>query len=259
LREKYIKIFAELLKNNKYYTSTDIYKFLCEKDLKISKNTIINILNEMNFNFKSPVSKPLLTTKHTEKRLEWCKKYLEFKDWKYVKFTDESSFWMGHNGKRWVNMNENDIDTSVKHPFKVHVWGSISIHYKRELYIFTEILTAQIYLEILQNNLRISKNLIFQDDNDPKHTAKIVKEWKVQKLTCLDWPSNSPDLNPIENIWGVLKTNVNKHNFKTREEFILIIKKCWNEIDQNTINNTINSMPKRIKQVIENNGFSINY
>jgi len=137
---------------------------------------------------------------------------------------------------------------------------TISINFKREIYVFTEILTGVKYVDILTDNLKIENNLIFQDDNDPKHRSKVVTKWKEENnITSLDWPSNSPGLNPIENIWALLKNKVKKRPNKTVDEFKKSIIECWNEIDQNHINNTINSMPKRIKSVIDNNGKNINY
>ena len=50
---------------------------------------------------------------------------------------------------------------------------------------------------------------MFQDDNDPKHRAKTVKEWKeAQELDGLDWPSSSPDMDIIEHVWGEIKKQI---------------------------------------------------
>ena len=75
----------------------------------------------------------------------------------------------------------------------------------------------------------------------------------------MDKPSCSPDLNPIENIWGILKRKLNKFQFKTTEEFKNKIIEEWNKIDKETIKNTILSMKIRLQMIIDNKGGYINY
>jgi transposase len=123
-------------------------------------------------------------------------------------------------------------------------------------------MNAEIYAHILDNNLLqiYTNNNLFQDDNDPKHRSKFVTNWKYKNnISCLEWPSNSPDLNPIENIWFIVKNNVSRKRTNTSEEFELSIRHELDNIDINIIKNVIKSMPKRIEEVIKNNGDHINY
>ena len=132
---KKIKSYFSLDKN---LTSHEIEIKLNTENIKISKNTIINILHEIKLKYKIPINKPLLTDKQKENRILWCNKYLNY-NWDNVKFTDETSIWIGFKGKRWVNIEENDYDFKVKYPTKVHVWGYISKTFGRKIYIFTKL------------------------------------------------------------------------------------------------------------------------
>jgi len=81
-----------------------------------------------------------------------------------------------------------------------------------------EKIKAKTYLKILENNFipfhsamqsLVSRNIVFQQDNAP------TQWFKEKNVTIMDWPASSPDLNPIENVWKLMKDNIQKHkNFR---------------------------------------------
>ena len=104
------------------------------------------------------------------------------------------------------------------------------------------------------------ENYIFQHDNDPKHTATIVKQYlRNQQMEVLPWPAQSPDLNPIENLWSELDRRVDKRECKSEEELFECLKKAWANLDYGYLAKLIESMPKRCNRIIKSRGYPISY
>ena len=89
------------------------------------------------------------------------------------------------------------------------------------------------------------------------HTSKKTKKWfEEQKIEVLEWPALSPDLNPIENIWGILARSVyaNRRQFNNRDDLIAIIQKTWNEIEPEFLSRLVDSMKNRYESVVGKKG-----
>ena len=144
-------------------------------------------------------------------------------------------------------------------------WGGFCTKGKTSLFCFSEIMDARLYVDIVRRHIPEISQMLgddwqFQQDNDPKHTSRIAKSFlsdNVPKL--MDWPSNSPDLNPIENLWNIVKTNVEKRLPKNRGDLGQFMKEEWERIPDTVLINLINSMQTRCELVIERNGERIPY
>ena len=123
----------------------------------------------------------------------------------------------------------------------------------------------ELFVKILEEKLPKMRKYNNEDwqlkfDNDPKHTSKMALEYlKEKKLNVLEWPPYSPDLSPIEKIWGILAEQLNKKDINTQAELISEIENAWEQLSQLTIDNWIDFMPGRIMKCIKNEGDRINY
>ena len=124
------------------------------------------------------------------------------------------------------------------------------------------------YKEILDIKLRETtenmpideRNIVFQYDRDPQYMAKSVQEWlKLQLYQVLDWSVQSPDLNPIENLWAILKQQLrNEYEFPPRN-FDELWEKIEDAIPLRVRKNLVESMPRRITAVLSAKGLWTKY
>ena len=100
----------------------------------------------------------------------------------------------------------------------------------------------------------------FQHDNDPKHTSKLVTEFLAQKkIRILEWPSQSPDLNPIEHLWEHIERKISVRKPSNQHNLFELIKRTWEEIPIDVLINLVDSMPRRCNAVVAAKGFPTKY
>lgn len=144
------------------------------------------------------------------------------------------------------------------------VWGAISAQGPGRLHIVNGIMRQDQYIEILRTRLLPQMAAwfpngdgIYMQDGAPCHTAKRVTEFlKQANVPLLSWPGNSPDMNPIENFWRLLKRKVNAMKPTTKRSLIECIIQVWNH-DQDIrdmCQRLIQGMPNRVAQVISSKG-----
>lgn len=177
----------------------------------------------------------------------------------------------GNQGARvWRQTGEREmpkcLKSSVKYPQSVMVWGAMSAAGVGPLCFIKGRVNAASYQEILEHFMLPSAeklygdDFIFQHDLAPAHSAKTTGKWFTDHgITVLNWPANSPDLNPIENLWDIVKRKLRDARPNTLDELKAAIEASWASITPQQCHRLIASMPRRIEAVISAKGFPTKY
>jgi transposase len=224
--------------------------------------------------------KPMLTKRHMRQRLEFAQKYREWTsaDWRRVIFSDETKInRLGSDGRRWAWKHPSrqlSIDY-IKPTLKfgggsLMMWGCMTsfgvghacrIEGNMDADLYCQIIEGELMQTIDLFELRV-EDIIFQHDNDPKHASKLATDCLIKnKISLLSWPAQSPDMNPIEHIWGYLKKRLADYsNFPEGvNELWSRVEHEWEAISSAFCCNLIDSMPKRIHAVLKAKGGYTNY
>ena len=126
-----------------------------------------------------------------------------------------------------------------KHPPKVHVWAGISVNGPIKICIFDGVMDASLYVEILCTTLlpfiakKYPRGHRFMQDNDPKHTSRLaVSFFEANGVNWWHTVPESPDLNPVENVWHKLKEYIRREvKPRSKGELVEGIKKFWKTVD----------------------------
>ncbi len=225
--------------------------------------------------FRKRATKPLLNQRQHQKHLTWAveKKNWTVAQWSKVLFSDESKFIIsfGNQDPRvWRKSGEAQnpccLKSSVKFPQSVMIWAAMPSAGVGPLCFLKSTVNAAIYQEILEHFMLPSADklygdadFIFQQDLAPAHTAKSTKSWlNDHGVTVLDWPANSPDLNPIENL-GIVKRKMRDTRPNNADELKATVKETWASIPPQQCHKLITSMPRRIEAVIKAKGAPTKY
>jgi len=219
--------------------------------------------------------RPLLKDKHKEARYDFALEHKDWtvEDWKRVVWSDETKInRMGSDGRNWVwkgpgeELNDRLVDGTVKFGGgSLMIWGCMLWDGPGFACKIDGRMDGDLYIKIMEDELKESLayynkqvgDVIFQQDNDPKHTCKKAKAWfQDQGFKVLTWPAQSPDLNPIEHLWYHLKRRLGDYEEPASGILQLWerVQVEWDRIEPEVCQNLIESMPRRIAAVLKAKG-----
>ena len=269
------------VKTQKSETAKEIQKSL-ENELKVavSERTVRRALVAGGLKATEKKKKPLLSEKNRENRLAFAKRHKDWtvEDWKRVIWSDETKICrFSSDGRNWSwvpegsSLDPRQIQETVKFGGgSIMLWGCMTAYGVGISIRIEGTMDRHQYLSILQDGLLPTighygldrEKVIFQHDNDPKHKAKIVSDLsKRQPFRALEWPAQSPDLNPIENLWATLKQQLNEYQHPPTGMLDLwerVFEK-WREIEESACLRLVESMPRRVQAVIKARGGHTKY
>lgn len=170
--------------------------------------------------------------------------------------------------KSGTALNKENLCGTVKHGGGgVMVWGCMAASGVGNLQFIESTMDKRAYLDILKTNLKqsaaklgLGNSYLFQQDNDPKHTADIVKLWLLYNVPKqLRTPPQSPDLNPIEHLWDLLERKIRQHAITSKTMLKEVLQAEWEKISREETMKLVHSMQKRLAEVLKRKGYPTSY
>jgi hypothetical protein len=250
----------------------------------VHPDTVKRAMGSMDYHKCIACQKGWVNEKTAKDRVEWSKAALqrrpEPEDWHIVRFSDEVHFALGPQGRVYIIrrpgerycadciQHKNEPTEQEKEMNKIHAWAAVGYNFKSDL-IFYNIksntngkMTQKDYIsQILEPVVKPWLNgprFILEEDGDSGHgpgKSNTVRTWK--KNHGLEFYFNchsSPDLAPIENCWQPPKQYVKKFPHWDEDDTRELALEGWEKVTQEFINSRVNSMPQRLRDVIENEG-----
>jgi transposase len=246
-----------------------------------SATTCQRFLKQNGYKIVKMIKKPLISDINKIKRMEFAKKHVQKEDewFDRIVWSDETTVRQAPKGQQqliWTHtsVNKDNLQTNLQiHSggFSVMFFGCFSNFGIGPLVALEQSMNAAVYMEVIEQHvipeIQAAKedfgvNLIFMQDNAPCHKAKVVMDFfRDNGIEPLPWPAQSPDLNPIENLWAILKQRRQKKFGmpSSRDELVEQVFDIWNSLEPELCLSLSKSARKRLIQCIDRNGRATKY
>lgn len=271
LSEQEERILCRLSKKNPFWGAQTVLSNSQFKN-SISISTCKRILRRYGLRGYRAAKKPLLKKNHKIRRKKFSRNLLGWPTSKLnsIVYSDECRIEMhrkknvfvrrqkGHNFRpQYTTKTFKEANSSI------NIWGYIKSTGERGIVLFDGNLDSLKYQELLEKIYIVKHRRyeLFMQDGARCHTAKSTMAFlRKKKIKVIeDWPAQSPDLNPIENLWSVLKKQVHTNTFHNKQELWKVVEEEFEKIPTNYIKNLFKSVPKRLKLCIANKGENTKY
>lgn len=246
-----------------------------------SRSTVGRFLKKNRLIKLNLLKKPLISAVNKLKRVEFARQFQERSGYLkyYTIWSDETTVKKCPSNleiqyRVHASVSREDLPRVARVQaggFSVMFWGCFSYFGLGPLVALEGMQNQHTYIDLLKDYLidelqaareQYGVNLVFMQDNAPCHKSRLVTRFLAeQRVRTLDWPPQSPDLNPIENLWSVIKRRRQaKYGLPTsREELIQQVFDIWENIDDTVLNNLLKSIDKRLSEVIRLGGAPTKY
>ena len=246
-----------------------------------SVSTIRNFLKNNNFHLLPALNKALIHPRNQVKRMAFATNFWNMPDydWGRVIWSDETTVRSNPVAKEvkfWTNTASNNSELFINGQVQaggisVMFWGCFTQSGTGPLVAIEGSMDSLKYIEVLEEHLipayesirdDSESSMVFMQDNAPCHKSNIVKRFLAEKnIETLDWPPQSPDLNPIENLWAYIKwKRASLFGIpKSKNEIIEQIMSVWENLDPSFVRVYADSVSRRLSACIEANGKNTKY
>ena len=253
---------TQLALRNPTFSTNNIAEIFCEKTgISVHGSTVHRSLKTAGITKKLPKIVPEMTQVHHEKRRNFARTWRNY-HFRDVILSDECVFQLHRNKLQvWCKSSEKrPYKGAPKFCPKVMVWGALSFKGFYLKIIPEGTINSRKYCEILLEfmpyaNALFANGWILEQDGATPHTSRETSDFFAEnQVQILQWPPNSPDINPVENVWTILKNFVEKKNPQTKAALIENIQESQHEITESIRENLMKSIPKRLGLCLANNG-----
>lgn len=237
-------------------------RFSRQRGIPVACETIRQAYMRSGYRARKPRKIPAVTEEQIRRRLQFCENFRN-DNFENVFITDEACFQLGDNRLRILSRDRPTVQTS-KFPTKIMVWGGISLRGATELSIIAGTVDSARYCTILNEYLVQTANTLYpegwrlQQDNARCHTSRYTRTWlEDNRIETIPWPAVSPDLSPIENIWGLMKIEVERKAPRTRHELVAAVLEAWQLVTETYASNLLLGIPDRLHKCLRLHGLCI--